>query len=171
MKALKSQWATLDPGFLDNAEFRPFFKFCFEFNREGTKKFLEKDTAVALLPLCIENRSPHTESFVSFLDAKPNDFKLNKDQWCSFLDFSLSVGPTFTNWDADESSWPILLDEFVEFVKEKNKNNQDNDNGEQKEEKQGGDNNNNNTNTGEEEKEAKPDSATSKKDTKKKRKK
>lgn len=122
---LKKNWGQLDPGFFDNSQFRPFFKFCFEFNREGTKKFLEKDTAIALLPLCIENRSVHTTAFVDFLTAsKPDDFKLNKDQWCSFLDFSLAVGPapTFQGWDADESSWPILLDEFVEYVKANNDN-------------------------------------------------
>ncbi|KAJ8614448.1 hypothetical protein CTAYLR_000807 [Chrysophaeum taylorii] len=119
VEALKSGWGQLDPSFLENAEFRPFYKFCFEFNREGTKKFLERDTAIALLPLCIENRSIHAASFVEFLETKPEDFKLNKDQWCSFLDFSVSVGvgPKFEGWDAEESSWPILLDEFVEWSK------------------------------------------------------
>lgn len=119
LEKLKSEWDQLDPAFLENSEFRPFFKFCFEFNREGTKKFLERDTAIALLPLCIENRSVHTKAFVAFLKSKPDDFKLNKDQWCSFLDFSLAVGkpPEFKGWDADESSWPILLDEFVEYSK------------------------------------------------------
>ena len=106
-----------------HAEFRPFFKFCFEFNREGTKKFLERDTALALLPLCIENRSKHTKLFIEFLETKPEDFKLNRDQWCSFLDFSVAVGqaPGFDGWNAEESSWPILLDEFVEFVMAKAK--------------------------------------------------
>mmetsp|Transcript_8178 Transcript_8178/g.9962 ORF Transcript_8178/g.9962 Transcript_8178/m.9962 type:complete len:277 (-) Transcript_8178:372-1202(-) len=121
--ALKNGWNQLDPGFLDNSEFRPFFKFCFEFNREGTKKFLERDTAIILLPLCIENRSFHTDAFIQFLEKeKTPEFKLNKDQWCSFLDFSLAVGspPDFDGWNADESSWPILLDEFVEYVKANN---------------------------------------------------
>jgi len=121
VEALKRGWGSLDPNFLENAEFRPFFKFCFEFNREGTKRFLERDTALALLPLCIEDRSPHTELFLEFLATKPEDFKLNRDQWCSFLDFSLAVGPPpeFDKWDADESSWPILLDEYVEYAKDK----------------------------------------------------
>ena len=30
VQTLKAGWASLDPNFLDNAEFRPFFKFCFE---------------------------------------------------------------------------------------------------------------------------------------------
>lgn len=47
LETLKSGWGSLDPAFLDNSEFRPFFKFCFEFNRDGTKKFLERDTALA----------------------------------------------------------------------------------------------------------------------------
>jgi len=85
VQTLKAGWASLDPNFLDNAEFRPFFKFCFEFNREGTKRFLERDTALALLPLCIEDRSKHTLNFLEFLETKPEDFKINRDQWCSLL--------------------------------------------------------------------------------------
>ena len=41
------------------------------FNREGTKRFLERDTALALLPLCIEDRSKHTLNFLEFLETKP----------------------------------------------------------------------------------------------------
>ena len=52
VRVLKAGWNSLDPNFLDNGEFKPFFRFCFEFNREGTKRFLERDTALALLPLC-----------------------------------------------------------------------------------------------------------------------
>ena len=118
VSVLKAGWNSLDPNFLDNGEFKPFFRFCFEFNREGTKRFLERDTALALLPLCVEDRSRHTQLFLEFLGTKPEDFKLNRDQWCSFLDFSLAVGepPEFAGWDAEGSSWPILLDEFVEFT-------------------------------------------------------
>ena len=123
VETLKAGWGSLDPAFLENNEFRPFFKFCFEFNREGTKKFLERDTALALLPICIEDRSKHTKLFLEFLETKPVDFKINRDQWCSFLDFSMNVGPgpAFDGWNADESSWPILLDEFVEFAMDKAK--------------------------------------------------
>jgi hypothetical protein len=103
LEALRDNWGTLDPAFLENSEFRPFWKFAFEFNREGasqqgaevetlrscisvesclgTKKFLDRDAAVALLPLCIENRSKHSKQFVSFLESKAEDFKLNRDQW------------------------------------------------------------------------------------------
>jgi len=61
----------------------------------------------------------HTRPFIKFLESKSEDFKLNRDQWCSFLDFSVAIGPApgFEGWDAEESSWPILLDEFVEWAK------------------------------------------------------
>ena len=83
VSVLKAGWNSLDPNFLDNGEFKPFFRFCFEFNREGTKRFLERDTALALLPLCVEDRSRHTQLFLEFLGTKP-ETKLNRDQWCSF---------------------------------------------------------------------------------------
>ena len=36
-------------------------------------------------------------------------------------DVDVVTGPAFDGWNADESSWPILLDEFVEFAMDKAK--------------------------------------------------
>ena len=36
---------------MDNKEFRDFYRFCFQFNREGTHRTLEKDLVLVLLPM------------------------------------------------------------------------------------------------------------------------
>ena len=81
---------SLDPGFLERAEFREFYKFVFQatcalpfsraarisfffnrqtqFNREGTHRTIEKDVVAALLPLAIKDRSQHLQQFVAFLE-------------------------------------------------------------------------------------------------------
>ena len=46
LEALRQAIPTLDPGFLERNEFRDFYKFVFQFNREGTHKFIGKSRYV-----------------------------------------------------------------------------------------------------------------------------
>ena len=79
---------SLDLGFLMEDDFRSFFRFSFEFSREGTMKTIERDVIVSLLPLVIDSRSSFTDRFLSFLQADEgvNQYThITKDQWDSFL--------------------------------------------------------------------------------------
>ena len=60
---------TLDTGFMDRSEFKDFYKFCFNFNRQGTHRTLDKDLVVALLQLVLVERIPsdRLESFIAFI--------------------------------------------------------------------------------------------------------
>lgn len=40
---IKARIAALDPGFMDRTEFRDFYRFVFQFNREGTHKTVGKN--------------------------------------------------------------------------------------------------------------------------------
>jgi hypothetical protein len=125
----------LDTGFMDVAEFRDFYKFCFQFNRVGTHRTLDKDLVVALLPMVLKGRLPASSTtpnskddrldmFLEFLE-KGDDQQLygriTLDQWTSFLDFCLEV-PNLENYDESTSAWPVLIDEYVEYVEAKSKN-------------------------------------------------
>lgn len=46
---LKEQLPSFDLGFMENEQFREFYKFTFQFSREGTHRTIEKDVAVPLL--------------------------------------------------------------------------------------------------------------------------
>jgi hypothetical protein len=122
----------LDTGFMDVAEFRDFYKFCFQFNRVGTHRTLDKDLVVALLPLVLKGRLPvsttaafpdqnRLDMFLEFLeqgDEKQLYSRITLDQWTSFLDFCLEV-PNLDNYDESTSAWPVLIDEYVEYVEAK----------------------------------------------------
>lgn len=110
---LKSIVPSLDPGFMDNKVFREFYRFCFQFNREGTHRTLEKDLVIALLPMVIQNRSAFLTQFMTFL-PQSGTTHVSADQWNSFLEFSLTVELDFTGYDED-AAWPVLIDEFVEW--------------------------------------------------------
>nr|CAG4643715.1 EOG090X00X3 [Lepidurus arcticus] len=53
--------------------------------------------------------------FLEFLE-KSRYRVINKDQWVNILEFSRSVNEDLSNYDAD-GAWPVLLDEFVEWLK------------------------------------------------------
>uniref|UniRef100_A0A8C4SKN6 DCN1-like protein n=1 Tax=Erpetoichthys calabaricus TaxID=27687 RepID=A0A8C4SKN6_ERPCA len=51
--------------------------------------------------------------------ARQSKYKvINKDQWCNVLEFSRTISLDLSNYDED-GAWPVLLDEFVEWYKER----------------------------------------------------
>ena len=63
-------------------------------------------------------------SFCEFLETTKDESysKITLDQWRSFLDFSLEFKEdTFDGYDEGESAWPVLIDEYVEFMEVKMK--------------------------------------------------
>lgn len=116
---LKELLPSFDLGFMEQAQFREFYKFVFQFSREGTHRTIERDVAAPLLQMAMGSRSRYTEEFVEFLKQLPANTRVTFDQWCSFLEFSSTVSDGFEGYDED-GAWPIMLDEFVEYSRAKN---------------------------------------------------
>jgi len=68
----------------------------------------------ALLPHMV-----HTHHFLEFL-RNSKYHVLNGDQWRMFLLFNRVVGPDFLEYSID-GAWPVMIDEFVEYVRAKKK--------------------------------------------------
>ena len=113
----------LDTGFLDPSDFRKFYKFVFQFSREGTNKTIEKDMVVALLQLVLAGRNiVHLNSFCEFLESSGDENnRISLDSWSSFLDFSMQTSESCEEYDMDEGAWPVLIDEYGEWVQKKSK--------------------------------------------------
>lgn len=62
------------------------------------------------------------ESFTAFL-SKSVYTHISLDQWTSFLDFCLEMDDDLSNYDETTSAWPVILDEYVEYMEEQMKNN------------------------------------------------
>lgn len=92
IEKLKALLPTLDPGFMVHTEFRDFYRFVFQFSREGTMKSIEQDIVCALLPLLMGNKSKHTMLFVRFLEQSTGNDRITFDQWSSFLEFTHTIG-------------------------------------------------------------------------------
>ncbi|EFA85160.1 hypothetical protein PPL_02160 [Heterostelium album PN500] len=102
---------------VDPAKFAELYKFSFGFASEiVNKKSVELAIAAEMLELVIPD-GPHTKTFISFLNSTKNYKVINKDQWICFLEFSKTVKEDLSNYDEYEA-WPLLIDEFVDFVKD-----------------------------------------------------
>uniref|UniRef100_A0A7S2C2E8 Defective in cullin neddylation protein n=1 Tax=Octactis speculum TaxID=3111310 RepID=A0A7S2C2E8_9STRA len=117
MAGLTKILPSFSPGFLEHKEFRDFYRFCFQFNREGTHKTIEKAIVMELLPMVLDkDRCVFIDEFITFLGVHSSS-RITADQWNSFLEFSITIGADLSGYD-DDSAWPVLLDEFVEWKRE-----------------------------------------------------
>jgi hypothetical protein len=112
---------SLETGFLDRSEYKDFYKYCFQFNRQGTHRTLDKDLVVALLQIVLKDRIPQNRlvSFCNFLE-KSQYTRITLDQWTSFLDFCYEC-EDISSYDVNNSAWPVLIDEYVEYMEEQDK--------------------------------------------------
>ncbi|KAJ3031829.1 UNVERIFIED_CONTAM: DCN1-like protein 4 [Siphonaria sp. JEL0065] len=119
---LKRKLSSLDSVFGNPAEVKELYKWAFTFGKESKEvKYIGVDIAKGLWELILTNTSVyrHVNEFIKYLNDEEgglNSVKvINKDQWMSFYDFSTSVKQDLSNYE-DNSAWPVLLDEFVEYV-------------------------------------------------------
>ena len=118
-EAMMELLPSLELGFLENSEFKDFYKFCFKFNLSGTHRTLPMEVVVELLQLVLKDRDPYERvpSLCKFLQQPDNTYTcITMDQWCSFFDFNMEVGTDISHYDESTSAWPVLIDEFVEYL-------------------------------------------------------
>merc|ERR1719416_48602 len=119
---IKALLPSLDPGFLLDHEFKEFYKFTFQFNREGTHRTLDKDLVIAMLKMVLNDRvdEQRIASFIDFLENGASDSaysRITLDQWMSIFDFCKECRD-LNDYDEETSAWPVL-DEYVDFMKKK----------------------------------------------------
>jgi hypothetical protein len=122
LQEFQSLLPTLDIGFMEEDDFKDFYKYCFQFNRQGTHRTLNKDLVVDLLQLVLKGRIPQDrlDTFCTFLKKSESYSRITLDQWTSFLDFCNDV-EDLSQYDQDTSAWPVLIDEYVEYMEQQDK--------------------------------------------------
>jgi len=72
-----------------------------------------------MLELLLGEQFPFSAPFRDFLQEQKSYKAVNRDQWTSFLEFCKTIEPDLSNYD-ENGSWPVMLDEFVSWYREKN---------------------------------------------------
>ncbi|TSN30183.1 DCN1-like protein 4 [Bagarius yarrelli] len=101
----------------DATSFKLIYRYAFDFAREKDQRSLDLNTAKCMLGLLLGKTWPLFPVFNQFLEQ--SKYKVvNKDQWCNVLEFSRTINLDLSNYDED-GAWPVLLDEFVEWYKDR----------------------------------------------------
>ncbi|XP_058491023.1 DCN1-like protein 5 [Solea solea] len=99
----------------DSVVFKNVYRYAFDFSRDKDQRSLDMDTAKSMLALLLGRTWPLFPVFHQFLEQ--SKYKgMNKDQWYNVLEFSRTITTDLSNYDED-GAWPVLLDEFVEWLK------------------------------------------------------
>lgn len=103
--------------------FRDYYKWLFAFHREAEeRKSLDKEDALPLWAVHLKGRFTHLDQWMEFQKASgPKVVK--RDEWDMLLEFAFECSakkytPNFSNYE-DSGAWPVLIDDFVEFVQTK----------------------------------------------------
>eukprot|EP00051_Salpingoeca_urceolata_P000711 m.35559 g.35559 ORF g.35559 m.35559 type:complete len:264 (+) comp10932_c0_seq1:166-957(+) len=103
---------------MDHAEtFRAIYLYTFDFAKTPPQRSLDLETAIGMWQLLLVGRFDYLPHWIEFLQ-ECHKKSIPRDTWNLLLEFVLTIKPDFSNYD-DEGAWPCLIDEFVEWVKEK----------------------------------------------------
>ncbi|KAL1932113.1 hypothetical protein VTP01DRAFT_9169 [Rhizomucor pusillus] len=101
----------------DLDQFREIYNFAFLLGRQTGQKSLSLEAAVELWRLLLSDRFSLLEQWITFLEEKHGK-AISRDTWNLFFEFAMQPDLNLNTHDS-EGAWPILIDEFVEYLKER----------------------------------------------------
>eukprot|EP00730_Choanoeca_flexa_P002015 TRINITY_DN10877_c0_g1_i2.p6 TRINITY_DN10877_c0_g1~~TRINITY_DN10877_c0_g1_i2.p6 ORF type:complete len:231 (+),score=45.73 TRINITY_DN10877_c0_g1_i2:3037-3729(+) len=121
--ALKEAFPKLKQVLLHEESFKELYRYSYQFAKsalETGQKSIDKQTAKDMLIVLLKGRWPMLNEFQNFLDLNAAKI-INRDQWMSILEFSQAHQNDVKAYD-ENGAWPVLMDEFVEYIQEQHDN-------------------------------------------------
>ncbi|KAM5542606.1 hypothetical protein V8D89_003567 [Ganoderma adspersum] len=94
------------------------YAFCFALAKPPTARNIDMDTASAFWSVLVAPKYPIMNDILEFINEKGTYKGVNKDLWNMVLEFSRSIQPDLSTYEAD-GAWPTMLDDFVAWKKAK----------------------------------------------------
>ncbi|KAI9363470.1 Cullin binding-domain-containing protein [Zopfochytrium polystomum] len=114
---MKSSLAVMRSELDDPAKFKQIYQYTFNFAKQTGQKSLDLETAVAFWGLLLSGRYKFLDDWTEFLTTNHKK-AISKDTWNLFLDFVNAFKDDFSSHE-DDGAWPVLIDDFVTYMKEK----------------------------------------------------
>jgi DCN1-like protein 1/2 len=114
---LKSKLNILRRELSDSSKFKSIYCFVFLFSREPGTRNLPMEVAVQQWRLLLGERFPVVENWIAFLERRDKKYDISKDTWDMLLDFLEGYAREGLNFYDPDGAWPVLIDEFVEELR------------------------------------------------------
>ncbi|PAV70232.1 hypothetical protein WR25_18574 [Diploscapter pachys] len=114
--ALRNKLDTLDEKLdSDQAAFKEVYNFTFGYGKQVSQRNMDMDTAIAYWQILFKGNFLRLSTWEEFLKNENSGRAISRDTWQLLADFHFSILPDLSNYDKD-SAWPVLLDQFVDYV-------------------------------------------------------
>jgi len=126
LKALKKKLPELSAQMHDMEVFDAVYSWVYDFCKESSKKSLDLDYAKGMWKVMLEGRWDLIGDWLQFLEDSKYDNPIKRDEWSMlrlFMDTVREIQPLMdgTALQDDDVPWPVLIDEFVDYIQEKHK--------------------------------------------------
>lgn len=118
---LKKSLKDLEKEVCEPKTFEVFYRFAFGYSlTEENQRCVDIETICILIDILLGSKYQlQVQLFTEFLKMQSDYKAINRDQWINFLRFCQEVSfPGLENYDNDQA-WPVILDNFVAWVREK----------------------------------------------------
>jgi len=102
----------------DRATCKEVYAYTFQFALDQGQRCLPVEMCVEFWKLLLPAHFALLDTWIQFVEEKVKN-SVSKDTWLMLWDLATQVKPDLTDYDLNGGAWPVLLDEFVEYVREK----------------------------------------------------
>jgi len=99
----------------DTDQFQKIYQFAFLFGRNPGQRTLSNEVAIGLWELLLPNKFDQLNLWLEYISTEYKKV-ISKDTWNVLLEFIEHVNPDMSDYDPT-GAWPLVYDEFVEYVK------------------------------------------------------
>jgi len=100
----------------DRAMCKEIYAFTFQFALDHGQRCLPLEMCVEFWKLLLREHFVLLDKWIEFVEARCKN-AISKDTWMMLYDLATQVKPDLSDYDVN-GAWPVLLDEFVEHIKE-----------------------------------------------------